>query len=192
MPERKTRIGFVGVGSMGQCAHLKNYATLPGCEVVAIAEIRETLGRRVAEHYGVPRVYASHAEMLAAERLDGIVAAQPFDRHGALIPELLQAGVPVFTEKPLAASVQVGERLVEAVASSGTWWMVGYHKRSDPATAFARAEIARLTETGELGRMTYVRILMPAGDWIASGFDDLDPRRRAPILTCRRPGAARP
>jgi predicted dehydrogenase len=173
MTEKSVRIGFVGVGSMGQCAHLKNYATLPGCEVVAIAEIREMLGHRVAERYGVPRVYPSHAEMLAAERLDGIVASQPFDRHGALIPELLQAGVPVFTEKPLAASVQVGERLVEAVAASGTWWMVGYHKRSDPATACALGEIARLKETGELGRMTYVRILMPAGDWIAGGFDDL-------------------
>ncbi len=27
----KTRIGFVGVGGMGQCAHLKNYVTVPDC-----------------------------------------------------------------------------------------------------------------------------------------------------------------
>jgi predicted dehydrogenase len=173
MSRDKVRVGFVGVGSMGQCAHLKNYAALPDCEVVAVAEIRAELGRKVAARYGVPRVYPSHAEMLAAESLDGIVAAQPFDRHGALIPELLRAGVPVFTEKPLAASVQVGERLVEAAAASGTWWMVGYHKRSDPATACACAEITRLKETGELGRLTYVRILMPAGDWIAGGFNDM-------------------
>jgi predicted dehydrogenase len=59
--------------------------------------------------------------------------------------------------------------------------MVGYHKRSDLATAHAKSEIDRLLETRELGRMTYVRILMPAGDWIASGFCDLirsdDPAR---------------
>jgi predicted dehydrogenase len=158
---------------MGQCAHLKNYVTLDECEVVAIAEIREALGKRVAARYGVPRMYPSHAEMLAAEQLDGIVASQPFDRHGLLIPDLLRAGVPVFTEKPLAVSVQVGEQLVSALAESGTWWMLGYHKRSDPATAYARAEISRLKETGELGRLTYVRILMPAGDWIAGGFNDL-------------------
>ena len=42
MPEQKVRIGFVGVGNMGQCAHLKNYANLDICQVVAIAEIRET------------------------------------------------------------------------------------------------------------------------------------------------------
>jgi len=169
----KARIGFVGVGSMGQCAHLKNYVTVDGCEVVAIAEVREGLGRRVAEKYGVPRVYRDHEAMLEAEELDGIVASQPFTRHGTLVPQLLSAGVPVFTEKPLAGSIEQGERIVRAVAASGTWHMVGYHKRSDPATMYAKAEIERLKATGELGRLTYVRILMPAGDWVAGGFSDL-------------------
>ncbi len=173
MAGRKVRIGFVGVGSMGQCAHLKNYVTLDDCQVVALAELRPSLGRAVATRYGIPHVYASHREMLEKESLDGIVASQPFDRHGILVPELLQAGVPLFTEKPLAASVEAGERIVAAVAASGTWHMVGYHKRSDPATMAAKTEIERLKATQELGKMTYVRILMPAGDWIAGGFNDL-------------------
>ena len=168
----KVRIGFVGVGSMGQCAHLKSYLAIPDCEVVALAELRPELARRVAARYGVARVYADHREMLAGETLDGIVASQPFDRHGVLVPELLAAGVPVFTEKPLAASAAVGEKIVEAVKQSGTWHMVGYNKRSDPATMYAKPEIDRLKTTGELGKLRYVRILMPAGDWIAGGFCD--------------------
>ena len=63
--------------------------------------------------------------------------------------------------------------------------MVGYHKRSDPATQAAKAEIDRLKTTGDLGKMTYVRILMPAGDWIASGFVDLI-RDRAPYPDLER------
>ncbi len=173
MTTEKTRIGFIGVGGMGQCAHLKNYVTLPDCEVVALAELREELGAAVATRYGIPHVYTSAEEMLASERLDGLVASQPFDRHGVLVPELLKAGLPIFTEKPLAASVEVGERIARAVEASGTWHMVGYHKRSDPATMAAKAEIERLKESGELGKLTYVRILMPAGDWVANGFIDL-------------------
>ena len=174
MSEDKVKIGFVGVGNMGQCAHLKNYLTLQDrCEVVAIAELVEAQGQAVAARYGIPRVYADHAEMLEKESLDGIVAAQPFNRHGLLLPEVFQAGVPVLTEKPLAASIDVGERLVRSVSESGTWHMVGYHKRSDPAVMRARSEIARLKSTGELGQMRYVRVLMPAGDWIAGGFNDL-------------------
>ncbi len=171
---RKVRIGFVGVGGMGQCAHLKNYATLSDqCEVVAIAELRADLGRAVAARYGIPRVYRSHTELLANERLDGIVASQPFTRHGVLVPELLRARVPVFTEKPLAGTVTAGEKIVKAVEASGTFLMVGYHKRSDPATQYAMEQIRALRQSGELGAMTYVRILMPAGDWVANGFADL-------------------
>jgi predicted dehydrogenase len=50
--------------------------------------------------------------------------------------------------------------------------MVGYHKRSDPAVMHAQQEIAHLRSSGEVGRMTYVRILMPAGDWVAGGCDE--------------------
>lgn len=158
---------------MGQCAHLRNYAANPECEVVALAELRPQLAARVAARYGVPRVYPNAAAMLAAEPLDGIVASQPFDRHGQLLEPLYRAGIPIFTEKPLAASVAVGERLLEALAAGGSWHMVGYHKRSDPATMYAKAEIDRLKQSGELGRLQYLRLTMPAGDWIAGGFCDL-------------------
>jgi predicted dehydrogenase len=169
----KVRIGFVGVGGMGQCAHLRNYVTVPACEVTAIAEIRGDLGEKVAARYGVPRVYKDHRAMLAAEKLDALVASQPFNRHGTLIPELLSAGIPVFTEKPLAGTIEMGEKVLAAARKAGTWHMVGYHKRSDPATMYAKAEIDRLKGTGELGKLRYVRMLMPAGEWMVSGFTDL-------------------
>ncbi len=173
MSERRARIGFVGVGNMGQCAHLKNYVVIPECEVVALAEIRENQGKLVAQRYGIPRVYKTHEDMLAHETLDGIVASQPFNRHGILVPALAKAGVPIFTEKPLAASLAVGEKILQTLKATGATHMVGYHKRSDPATTCAKQEIDRLKATGELGALRYIRILMPAGDWIAAGFRGL-------------------
>lgn len=167
------KLGFVGVGGMGQCAHLKNYVTVPGCEVVALAEIRPNLAANVAARYGVPKVYPDHQAMLAAEKLDAIVASQPYSRHGVLLPDLFQAGVPVFTEKPLTCSLEAGRRILDALKAGKARHVVGYHKRSDPATMYARKEIDRLKQTGELGALKYVRLLMPAGDWIASGFNDL-------------------
>lgn len=177
---KQVRIGFVGVGNMGQAAHLRNYVTIPDCQVAAIAEPRPGLARRVAEKYGIPKVYPDAEAMLAQESLDGLVASQPFDRHGRLITPLYRHGLPVFTEKPLAASVEVGERMVEALSQSGSWHMVGYHKRSDPAVMKAVEEIARWKASGELGAMRYVRVLMPAGDWVAGGFNDLVRTEEAP------------
>lgn len=168
----KVRIGFVGVGGMGQAAHLRNYATLPDCEVVAIAELRPKLAQRVAEKWGIAKVYPDAATMLASEKLEGLVASQPFDRHGSIIPPLYQSGIPVFTEKPLASAVDVGERMLAELKKSGSWHMVGYHKRSDPATMAAKATMERWKTSGEMGKMRYVRITMPAGDWVAGGFNE--------------------
>ena len=150
------KIGFVGVGSMGQCAHLRNYASpslSKECEVVAIAEIRPNLARDVAARYGVPRVYENHEQLLANEKLDAIVASQPFTRHGLLVPELAKAGIPIFTEKPIAGSIKAGEKILRALEESKTWLMLGYHKRSDPATEYAKQVIEEWKRTGEFGKM---------------------------------------
>jgi len=169
----KIKIGFVGAGGMGQCAHLRNYVPLPDVEVVAIAELRPELAKRVATKYGIPHVYPNHEAMFANEKLDAIVAAQQFTIHGQIVPELLKVGVPLLTEKPVASNIPAGEKIVEAVKKSGTFYMVANHKRSDPATMYAKAEIERLKTSGEVGKLKYVRIIMPAGDWVASGFTDL-------------------
>lgn len=170
----KVRLGFVGVGGMGQCAHLRNYVINPECTVVALADLREDLARKVAGRYGVPRVYASHRQLLAGEReIDGIVAILPYHIHGRLLPELLAAEVPVLTEKPLARSVEVGEKIVAAQKQRGSTLFIGYNKRSDPATIFAKKQIERWKRSGEVGRMRYVRITMPPGDWQAAGFSHL-------------------
>ena len=173
MTEKKIRVGFAGAGGMGQAAHLRNYAINPRCEVVAVAELREKTGQAVARRYGIPRVYREASEMIAKEKLDAIVASHPFDRHGIVLSEILKARVPVFIEKPLAASLAVGEKLVAAVKAAGTFVMVGYHKRSDPATMWAKRRIGELAAGGDLGKLRYVRILMPEGDWAPFGFDGL-------------------
>src|SRR5204863_3824604 len=110
----KIRIGFVGVGGMGQAAHLRNYATLPDCEVVALAELRPKLREAVARKYNVARTYASGEELIAKEQLDGIVASQSFHQHAQVVLPLYKTGVPVFTEKPLASCEAVGEKLLAA------------------------------------------------------------------------------
>jgi predicted dehydrogenase len=111
---------------------------------------------------------------LESEKLDGLVVPQPFDRHGEIVTPLYEYGVPIITEKPLAASVHVAREMVLALEKSPTkFHMVGNHKRSDLATAWVKKEIERVKESGEIGNMKYIRITMPPGDWIAGGFDDL-------------------
>jgi predicted dehydrogenase len=163
----KLKIGFIGAGFMGQNAHLFNYSMLDdSCEVVALAEPRAEVAKKVAARYGIPRIYPNHEELLANEQLDGIIASQPYRRHAILIPDILRAGVPVFTEKPLSLSVEAGEELVRIGEEAGVLHMVGYHKRSDPAVEYAKSMIGEWQQSGAFGKLTYVRVSMPPGDWI--------------------------
>jgi predicted dehydrogenase len=155
---------------MGQAAHLQHYSLLPHCEVVALAEPRPHLARQVADRYSIAGVYSDAAEMVARHDLDGIIAIQPFERHGSIVMPLYKHGVPLLTEKPLASSVETGELMLAALREGGSWHMVGYHKRNDPAVVWALAQMKQLREAQQL---RYVRITMPPGDWIAGGFEEL-------------------
>ena len=58
------RIAFAGVGYMGQVAHLRNYVNREECQVVAIAEPRPELAQKVAQLYGIPKIYSSHRDLV--------------------------------------------------------------------------------------------------------------------------------
>lgn len=160
------RIGFVGAGFIGQLAHLRNYDQVEDCTVVALAEPRGRLRERVSTRYEIPETYDTHTDLLDGADIDAIVAAQPFQRHKYIVPEIIERGIPLFTEKPLAVTPETGERLADIAEANDTLHMVGYHKRSDPAMAYSKAILEEWQETGEVGDLQYVRITMPDGDWV--------------------------
>src|SRR5438034_1938901 len=150
----KVRIGFVGAGFMGQLAHIRSYALLrEECELVALAEPRERTAELVAARYGIGRVYSDHRELLESEKLDGIVAAQKYTYHAALLPELYPNVPHLFTEKPLALGAAAGDRLASIASEAGCVHMLGYHRRSDPATVAAKQTIDAWKASGEMGAL---------------------------------------
>jgi len=167
----KVRIGFVGVGSMGQAAHLQNYAAIEDCEVVAIAELREEFGKRVAAKYGIPKVYSNHKDLFANEKLDGIVNIQGFSFHAQLLPDVFQANLPVITEKPISSTIEGAQKIIAALKQTKATYYLAYHKRSDPATMWAKAQMDKWAVSKEVGELRYVRVTMPPGDWVAAGFN---------------------
>jgi predicted dehydrogenase len=165
----KVRIGFVGAGFMGQLAHIRSYALLRDeCELVALAEPRPRTAELVAARYGIERVYRDHRELLQSEELDGIVAPQRFVHHAALLPELYPHARHLFTEKPLAASAAEADRLTRVAREAGCAHMLGYHRRSDPATVEAKRTVDEWKASGELGALRYLRVCYSDGDWTAN------------------------
>jgi predicted dehydrogenase len=164
-----TRIAFIGLGGMGQ-NHLRHFLATPGCEVVAVAELKADVRERVADRYGIRGRYADHRALLAAERIDALVSIQHYGTHGSLIPELTAAGVPILTEKALARTSAIARAIADSARRHRAPVLVGYHKRADPAVVRALETISEWKRTGEMGALRYARITMPPGDWQPGGF----------------------
>ncbi|CAM4249611.1 putative dehydrogenase [Paenibacillus endophyticus] len=162
----KVKVVFVGTGGLGQQAHLANYAALDElCEITAIVEPRPMLAAAVAARYNVKQVYHDYEALLEKESFDAIIAPQQYRKHSIIIPDLLRAGKPILTEKPLCLTVEAGEELVRIGEQQQTRHMVGYHKRSDPAMEYAKACVEDWKKSGDYGKLRYIRISMPPGDW---------------------------
>ncbi len=148
---------MVGVGYISQIAHLANYMETEGCEVVAIAEIRPDLRDAVAAHYGIPQAFPSHRELLDNADLDAVVAVTRRHHIGPVALDCLQAGKHLFTEKPMAATLQQAETLAEAARTAGVKYAIGYMKRHDTGVQLARGLIENLVASEDLGPLTFAR-----------------------------------
>ena len=162
----KVRLGFVGAGFMGQKAHLDSFASIPECDIVALAEGRAATADLVARRYGIPRVYPDHRAMLQSEELDAVVAVMHYALHASVVPDILRAGKHVLTEKPMCVRPDTARDMAALAERRGVIHYVGYMKRSAPATQVAVETIRQWRRSGECGPMTYLRATMPPGDWL--------------------------
>jgi predicted dehydrogenase len=169
---------------MAQRVHLPNFAALPDVELLALAELRPELGRKVQAAYGIPRLYRDHQEMLADPDIEAVAVSAAFSVQGELAREALLAGKDVFMEKPMAISLAQADAILAAERQSGQRLMVGYMKRYDAGNEIVKSLVDEFDVTGELGAMTYLRNHSFGGDWIA-GLD-------APFLTTDEPMPSAP
>lgn len=150
-------IGVIGAGMVAQIAHLPAIAQVPGLRLAAIADLDLGLARGVAARFCIPRVCASHAELLADPAIGAVVVVTHRHRSAAIVRDALRAGKHVLCEKPMAMSLDEARELVGLSASRGLVHAVGFMKRHDEGVARALALLDELRRTGRLGRLIHVR-----------------------------------
>ncbi|MBR2020134.1 MAG: Gfo/Idh/MocA family oxidoreductase [Clostridia bacterium] len=141
---------------IGNCGHSKKaYATLMGRADVAICGFApgSTYERAdKAPDASIPR-YESYTEMLDAEQPDLAVVSPVFGRTGEVILACAARGVDVFSEKPVAASLEELERVECAVRESGIRFCAMHYLRFAPAFYHA-AHLVREGAIGEVKLLT--------------------------------------
>jgi UDP-N-acetylglucosamine 3-dehydrogenase len=139
-----TRIGLAGLGAMGR-NHLRILASRPDVRLVAVADpVASSLAAAAAQSGAQP--FAEPGAMVAEAELDALVIAAPTTAHVPLALAAIERGIPILVEKPLAATVEEGMRIVAAAREHGVPVQVGHVERFNPAVL----ELGRLISDGWL------------------------------------------
>ena len=144
------RLGLIGLGRIG-AFHADTLSHLDVVESLVVTDAVPAVTASVAERFGAE--FAHSPEALIASGVDGLVIAAATDAHTDLIRAGVDAGIPVFCEKPLSGVVEEAIAIAAYVNASGVPVQIGYPRRYDPAYLAARNAVA----DGELGWVHTVR-----------------------------------
>jgi predicted dehydrogenase len=147
--------GIVGFGFISSKGHLPAYLARKDVRIEAVADVCEA--RRELARKLVPdvRTYATHGEMLAAEKgLDFVDIATPPADHARVALDALSKGLHVLCEKPLTTSVQEALGLVEAARAKKRVVFPAHNYKHAPVVKFALGVI----ESGRIGTVRAVTL----------------------------------
>jgi len=134
----RVRVGVIGVGHLGQ-HHARIYAGLPDAKLMGVADVDPSRSRLVAERHGVA-AYSDSASLL--KEVEAVSVAVPTSAHHAITKACLEADVHVLVEKPIAATTEQAQELIEVAKRRGRVLQVGHVERFNPVLMAARAHIA--------------------------------------------------
>ena len=133
--------------------HARVYAEMECARLVAVADADSSVANRVAWTYGA-KPYTDYGQMLAQEKLDLVTIAVPTRLHAQVTADVIDAGVHVLVEKPIAATVEEGEQMIALAKERGIKLTVGHIERFNPAIL----ELKSRLDDQQLGRIFQIHV----------------------------------
>jgi predicted dehydrogenase len=111
-------ISVVGYGYWGPNL-VRNFWETPGVRLVSVCDLRTARLAGVQSRYPAVEITADFAELLRDTRVDAVAIATPVSSHFELALMALRAGKHVFVEKPIAATAEQAQRLIDEADRRG-------------------------------------------------------------------------
>jgi predicted dehydrogenase len=142
------RAAVIGVGHLGK-QHARLYADLEGIELVGVVDIVKSRAEEIAALYKT-EAYTDYRELFG--KVDAVSLAVPTTDHATIGVELMENGIDVLVEKPIASTAAEAEKLIEAARRNKRVLQVGHVERFNPVVALAR-EAATKPQFFEIHRL---------------------------------------
>jgi predicted dehydrogenase len=150
---RKLRLGIIGTGIATNDLYFPQLQKLRSrIEIVAVANRRRSKAAAFAKRAGVARVHATGEALLRDPAVEAVLLSLPIYLNARWVMKALRAGKHVLCEKPIAATVEEGRRLVREVERFDRVYLVGENFFFTPHMEKARSWVKR----GALGKVRLV------------------------------------
>ena len=149
---RPIRLGLIGAGQRGG-HHLENYQQIPGAEIVAIADINESLAQRVAAQYNIPNVYTDYRDLLQRQDIEAVDICLHNNLHRPVAVAAMESGKHVYCEKPMAGSYADARIMYDTAQALGRKLYIQLFTLFKPETRAAKL----LIDGGYLGELYHAR-----------------------------------
>jgi len=131
-------IGIVGLGFVGEKAHIPSFHSIAGSKLVAVSDIDIGHAKKVAEKYRIESVYDSYKDLIRDPKVDAVVISAPTFLHHQIAMYAISSGRHVLCEIPMAVTMQEAKEMVDAAERSGVIFMPGLNIRFTPNYAKAK------------------------------------------------------
>jgi len=128
-PARRVPVAVVGAGRFGR-HHCRIVHQSLRADLVAVVDVEPSRAAEVAALYG-SQAMADYRELPG--KVEAAIVAAPTSAHAGVGCALLESGIHVLVEKPIAADLSSADRLLDAAKRSGSILQVGHLERFNPA-----------------------------------------------------------
>jgi len=122
------RVGVAGAGVFGGY-HANKYRQAEGVELIGIYDLDKARAEALAVQHGVKAFSGDELEPFLA-LIDAVTIATPAFAHADVALKALEAGVHVYSEKPLAITTADGHAMVDLAAEKGLVLACGHQERA--------------------------------------------------------------
>lgn len=144
-------LGLIGYGYWGPNL-VRNFHAVNNCNVKMVVDSRQERLDLVTKNYPVIQCSTNAEDILNNAGIDAVVIATPVFAHYTLAKKALENGKHVLVEKPMTASVQEAEELIELAEKKGLLLMVDHTFLYTGAVR----KIKELIDNGTVGRVKYI------------------------------------
>ena len=155
--KRRCNLGFVGCGRLMNRQHIPNAAKSAVCRVHTLCDIDKARLNETAAKYPPLKTTTDYRELLTDGEIDALVIAMDPAGQATLTMAALEAGKPVYVEKPLGATLADAVAVERKSRETGVGVSVGFNRRFAPAYRDLKPLIASRTGSALL----YYRIADP-------------------------------